>query len=168
MGPDTQTLAGSEEHFLQRRWDKTGGLRRDGSRGDIGTRDRAHLAETYAAHLFFRNPSLEELTGGDGGDDFCIRGQRVDVKWISWRGEHPTLKVNPYKPLADLYVLARDAPAGGFEILGWTTRQRVVGSRLVDWGYGRKYSVDAAELRPISGLLRWAERGRSKQLALPL
>jgi len=96
----------------------------------------------------------ELISSGDGGHDFLVEGRSVDVKTsLYWQDPH--LKQSQYpKVWSDFYVLAAmDTDTCRVRVCGWASRDELRAAKQVNYGYGNRLSMSAAELRP--GLPDW-------------
>lgn len=86
---------------------------------------------------------------GDGGKDFEYDSVRFDIKGTQYYRD-PHLKQNRNaKHWADCFVLAGiNVPAKQGRIFGWETRETLQAAPFVDYGYGQRHSLSAAQLLP--------------------
>lgn len=109
-------------------------------------------AEKVYAIITNQKVNLSVLFGGDGGTDFTD----VDVKgtkyWNARLKGSPWLLVFMQRPVvAKIFVLVGlDLNNKRGYIAGWATKEEVLNSEVIDWGYGPRYSI------PCYNLHTWA------------
>ena len=65
------------------------------------------------------------------------------------------LIVNPYQKdrWCPFYIVVLGCTSLGFEMLGWTTHERLIAEPTQDFGYGEKFAMSIDDLRPIEDLV---------------
>jgi hypothetical protein len=152
-----------EQRYHYKRSLGLGTERKDGSSYNLEADKYGGIAEDYIARMLGCEADRKLYKSGDGKFDFYFNGRKIDVKWLSYSGDRPYLKINPGNNLADIYVVTQGKE---IKILGWVSKEQVDRAELIEWGYGKHLSIPAQEFQPFTDLIAESTSLRPSEYAL--
>jgi hypothetical protein len=146
------------DRYLVKRRAGISTTRKDGSKVSVFNDEQSAAAEKFAAEAMGCQFNDKIFVHGDGGKDFSY-SLDVEVIWLGVNNNREprlsgNLIVNPDEPhrWADIYIVVRGSTTNGFEIIGWTTHNKLETFGLKNFGYGPKMFMPTHKLFKIEAL----------------